>query len=72
MEKSKVISLRVSESLEDLLKKELEHYDWWNRNSFICRLLENLLLHCDRADLIKILNHYKWSVTKLNISVTEE
>lgn len=71
MVESKVISVRVSPYLEDLLNKKVKSCRWWKRNAFITTILENVLLYCEPDQLSLLLLHPRLYGKKIKITITE-
>lgn len=71
MEKTKVISLRLSESLLAKLDAKAAWSRYWKRNAFINQILEGVLDGADDESMRYLLNHWRFSNKKLKVTVEE-
>lgn len=72
MEKTKVFSIRVSESLDKKIQKILANHIWWKRNTAITHIIECV---CDCADydtINKILTYNRYKPAKFRIKLEWE
>lgn len=72
METTKVFSLRVANTLAELIDQKVERFTWWKRNSLLCQILFNLLKNANDSDIRTLLQHNRYSGKKLVISIREE
>lgn len=71
MEKTKVISVRLSESLLAKLDEKAAWFRYWKRNAFINQVLENVLEGADDKSIQLLLRHWRLSDKKLKVTVEE-
>ena len=71
MEKTKVISVRLSESLLAKLDQKALRFRYWRRNAFIAQVLENVLEGADENSIMLLLRHWRLSDRKLKVTVEE-
>lgn len=71
MEKTKVISVRLTESLLAKLEAKAAWSRYYKRNAFITQVLEGVLDGADDASIKLLLRHWRFSNTKLKVSVEE-
>lgn len=69
METTKVFSLRVTNSLAELIDKKVETFSWWKRNAIICQILFNLLRNASDSDIRTLLEYNRYSRKKLVINI---
>ena len=69
METTKVFSLRVTNSLAELIDKKVETFKWWKRNGVICQILFNLLSNASDSDLHTLVQYTRYSRNKLVINI---
>ena len=69
METTKVFSLRVTNSLYELINKKVESFRWWNRNAIICQILLNLLSNASDSDIRTLLQYNRYTRHKLVIKI---
>ena len=69
METTKVFSLRVTNTLADLIDQKVERFTWWKRNSLICQILFNLLRNASDSDIRTLLQYNRYSRHKLVINI---
>lgn len=71
MEKTKVVSFRLTVSLLNRFNDFCLSMGYWNRNSILVCLLTNLLANTDINDLQKLVRWNKWRGSKLKIIIEE-
>lgn len=71
MEKTKVISVRLKESLLAKLEAKAAWSCYYKRNAFITQVLEGVIDGADDASIKLLLRHRRFSNTKLKVSVEE-
>lgn len=71
MEKTKVISVRVSETLLKKLDSKLKDFPYYKRNGIICKILEGVLDGADNDSLRTLVKHWLFSDKKLTVTVRE-
>ena len=71
MEKTKVISLRLSESLLAKLDAKAASHIYWKRNAFINQILEGVLDGADDESIRCLLRHWRCSSKRLKVTVHE-
>ena len=71
MEKTKVVSFRLTVSLLNRFNDFCLSMRYWNRNSILVCLLTNLLANTDINDLQKLVRWNKWRGSKLKIIIEE-
>lgn len=72
MDKTRVFSIRVSESLEKKIQKIIANHIWWKRNTVITQIVECV---CDCADydtIHKMLTHHGDMPAKFRIKLEWE
>lgn len=72
MEKTKVFSLRVPNTLVNLIDQKVELFTWWKRNTFLSQILFNLLKNASDSDIKTLLQYNRFSQKKLVISIRLE
>ena len=71
MEKTKVISLRLSESLLAKLDEKAAWSKYWKRNAVVSQILEGVLDGADDDSIRILLRHWRCSPSKLTVTVEE-
>lgn len=71
MEKTKVISVRLSESVLEKLDEKAAWSRYWKRNAVIAQVLEGVLYGADDESFRLLLRHYRFSDKKLTVTVRE-
>lgn len=71
MEKTKVISVRLSESLLAKLDEKAGWSRYYKRNAVITQVLNGVLDGADNESFTRLLRHWNFSKTKLKVTVEE-
>lgn len=69
MEKTKVISVRLTESLLKKLETKTNMFRYYKRNAVVSQILEGVLDGADDDSLRTLVKHWSWSDTKLKVTV---
>lgn len=69
MEKTKVISVRLTESLLAKLEAKAAWSRYYKRNAFITQVLEGVLDGADDESIKLLLSYWRYSDKKLKVSV---
>ena len=64
MEKSKIFSIRVPESLAQKLDNAVIQHHYWKRNAFIIKAMEAFLYCADSRTQRDILQYWRYGVKK--------
>lgn len=72
MAKSINFNLRISPTLDVMIKDALASRPYWNRNALIDKLLENVLACCSPKDLSEILWWSRMSTKRMKITISFE
>ena len=71
MEKTKVISVRLSESLLKKLETKTNMLRYYKRNAVVSQILEGVLDGADDDSLRTLVKHWSMSSKKLKVTVEE-
>lgn len=72
MYKSVNFNLRISPTLDQMIKDALKNKVYWNRNAFIGQILENILTSCSPKQISEILWWNRCSNKKMKITIEFE
>ena len=72
MTKSVNFNLRISPTLDVMIKDALASRPYWNRNALIAQILENVLACCSPKDLSEMLWWNRISTKKMKITISFE
>lgn len=72
MTKSTNFNLRISPTLDVMIKNVLSNHPHWNRNALINKILENVLACCSPKDISEILWWSRCSFKKMKITISFE
>lgn len=72
MEKTKVVSFRLPESLVTKLDEAVKGSIWWKRNTVVVNILQNVLDHADANSRRLLIREAGWSNAIESIEVKKK
>lgn len=74
MAESKIVSVRMDDSLIELIDKEVKRHRYWKRSNIICNILHAVLTRFTEKEIYDMIRawYYRNNVVNTKFEVTDE